>query len=140
MTTKMIINQLYFDGACRGNPGPGGAGAILMKKNLTQIVITNKISQFLSQHETNNSSEYQALILGLIQAQKENITILQVYGDSKLVIQQMKGLWKVRNLNLKKWFDQAQKLAKSFDVIKFKHIPRNINKLADKLANKAFEL
>jgi ribonuclease HI len=89
--------KLYFDGCCKGNPGPCGIGAVIYKDD-TEIWGD---SNFLSEHSTNNQSEYNALIFGLKKALELNIYYLDVFGDSLLVINQTNGKFKVSNNGLK---------------------------------------
>ncbi|MCX6807732.1 MAG: ribonuclease HI family protein [Patescibacteria group bacterium] len=130
-----MAHLLFTDGGARGNPGIGGAGAILSD---AQGIILGKASQKLGIC-TNNQAEYMALILGLNLAIKNKISELTVFMDSNLVVEQVSGNFKVKNADLKKLFLDVQKLILKFKKISFKHIPRAKNKLADKLANEAMD-
>lgn len=127
---------IYIDGAARGNPGPAGIGVLLKDEDGTVI---KEISRFLGE-ATNNIAEYNALIEALEEAGKSGYKDVQVCSDSELVILQLKGEYKVKNSNLKKLFDKAISLSNNFDKIEIKHIPREENKDADRLANKAINL
>ncbi|WJX13070.1 hypothetical protein P8452_03505 [Trifolium repens] len=83
---------------------------------------------------TNNMAEYEAYILGLEAAIDMRIKILEVYGDSALVIYQVKGEWETRHPKLIPYRDHVLKLMKYFDEITFYHIPREENQVADALA------
>jgi ribonuclease HI len=123
--------SLYFDGCSKGNPGPAGAGAVLYYDK-------NEIwsdSIFVGERETNNTAEYNGLILGLNKAIQLNIKKLLVFGDSELVIKQINGVYKVKSETLKPLYNSAIEKRKLFDDITFIHVYRNDNKRADELSN-----
>ena len=122
---------LYFDGACKGNPGKGGSGAVLYKNS--KIIWSDSI--LLDGITTNNRAEYNGLILGLNEAKNRSIKNLIVKGDSKLVIQQMAGKYKINSEGLIPLYEQAINISKYFNQIKFTHIKREYNKKADEIAN-----
>ncbi|HET6459273.1 MAG TPA: ribonuclease HI family protein [Syntrophales bacterium] len=127
--------NLYTDGACRGNPGQGGAGAVLMD-DTGEIVGTVKHSLG---HCTNNIAEYKALILGLEEALKKRYGQLNIFLDSELLVNQIKGSYKVKNEKLKILMLEVRKLLSYFDSYKIEHIDRSQNCMADKLANEAID-
>ena len=127
--------SLYIDGAARGNPGPAGAGVVLKEGNKT----IKTIYKFLGD-TTNNIAEYSALISGLQEAITLGYKNVELYLDSELVVQQLKGDYKVKNSNIKLLFEKAIMLMNSFENIKIIKIERSNNKEADKLANKAINL
>jgi ribonuclease HI len=134
---------LRFDGACKSNPGPGGAGYIIFDNRNGKIILRGR--WYLGRYRTNNIAEYFGLIAALEHLRNNpHITIghLEIEGDSKLVINQMKGVYGVRNY----WLRQKYYLAKGllsrcnkrqFRSFNLKHIRRDSNALADKLANEA---
>jgi ribonuclease HI len=122
---------MFFDGCCKGNPGKGGAGAVIYK-NGTEIWAQ---AIYVGDMCTNNISEYVGLILGLQQAKNMNIKTLFVKGDSQLVIKQMKGEYKVSSPNIMDPHNDAKSIAKFFDKIEFQHVYRTFNKRADELSN-----
>jgi ribonuclease HI len=124
---------MRFDGASKGNPGLAGAGAVIYKDG---DELWSGYS-FVGDHETNNVAEYNGLILGLTKALEFNIKNLLVEGDSQLVINQMKGEYKVNSNNLMKMYNTAKMLEQSFDKIIYNHIYREKNKKADQLSNLA---
>ena len=126
--------RLNFDGCSKGNPGAAGIGAILYFED-QEIWCSNQYIGI----KTNNESEYMALILGLNEALLRSISELIVCGDSLLVINQMKGTYKVKNKNLLELYNYAKYLCNNFQYIEFNHVYRNCNKRADKLANLALE-
>jgi len=125
-----------FDGGSRGNPGICGCGFVIYMNN--NIIAEDYC--VVSENNTNNYAEYMALILGLIKANELGITNLLIKGDSKLVINQVTGKFKVKSDNLINLYIEAKKLLINFNYVAFEHIKRNLNKVADKLANKAMDL
>jgi ribonuclease HI len=126
---------LNFDGCSKGNPGPAGIGAVISKSGSEEWCGC----QFIGK-KTNNQSEYSALILGLNEALSRNIKQLQVYGDSLLVINQVTGQFKVKNVQLQELYKEAMDLIAKFDYIAFNHVYREFNKRADQLSNLALEV
>jgi ribonuclease HI len=127
---------LFFDGCCKGNPGPAGAGAVLYQAD--EEIWADKI--FVGDRETNNIAEYSSLILGLNEASLKGVKTLLVKGDSLLVINQMKRLYKINSENLKILYKKAKDLELLFDTIEYEHIPRSENSRADQLANEGLGL
>ena len=134
--TTNINYTLMFDGGSRGNPGICGCGFVIYMNN--NIIAEDYC--VVSENNTNNYAEYMALILGLIKANELGITNLLIKGDSKLVINQVTGKFKVKSDNLINLYIEAKKLLINFNYVAFEHIKRNLNKVADKLANKAMDL
>ena len=127
--------SIYVDGAARGNPGPAGAG-IVLKEGDKMIKSTYK---YLGD-TTNNNAEYSALIHGLQEAAALGYSKVGLYLDSELVAHQLKGEYRVKNINLKPLFEKAVALMNNFDEVNIVRIDRELNKDADKLANKAINL
>ena len=127
--------RLYSDGACRGNPGEGGAGAVIT--DLEGNVIWEG-KEYLG-HCTNNIAEYKALILGLRGALDKGYKKLDVYLDSELLARQINGSYRVKNENLKVLMQDVRSLLSSFDSIAVKHVLRSHNAQADRLANQAID-
>jgi probable phosphoglycerate mutase len=128
----VVINA---DGGSRGNPGPAGIGAVVAT---TDGRVLAEIAEGIG-HTTNNVAEYKAVIAGLARAAELGARRVRVRADSKLVIEQMKGAWKVRQAHLMPLRDEAKRLAGGFDQVSYEHVPRERNKLADALANKAMD-
>jgi ribonuclease HI len=127
--------KMNFDGCSKGNPGLCGAGAVIY--HFGKEIWSD--SSFVGENFTNNRAEYIGLILGLEQAKELNIKYLKVEGDSLLVINQMKGIYKCRADNLILLYEKAKELEKSFDKIEYCHVLRDKNKRADELSNIAIE-
>jgi ribonuclease HI len=126
---------LYADGAARGNPGPAGAGAALLDE---EGRLVGEAMRSLP-HATNNVAEYTALIIGLEEARKHEVEDLEIRMDSKLVVEQMNGKWKIKHPNLKPLAQQAGALLASFPKRQIRHVPREQNTIADALANRAID-
>jgi ribonuclease HI len=124
----------FFDGASRGNPGEAGAGALL--KNEEGDLLWEDCL-YLGRR-TNNEAEYQGLLLLLREIVKRDLRGVRISGDSKLVISQMKGEWKVRQPHLQLLWQEAQELAKGRNLRYF-WIPRERNSEADALSNRALD-
>jgi ribonuclease HI len=129
------LSKLYSDGACRGNPGVGGAGAVITDVE-GSVIWEGK--EYLG-HCTNNIAEYKALILGLKGALAEGYKDLEVYLDSELLANQINGSYRVKNENLKILMNEVRGLLTSFDTIQVKHVLRSSNSHADRLANLAID-
>jgi ribonuclease HI len=125
--------SVYTDGACRGNPGPSGAGGLILDPSGAVVA---EIRQYLG-IVTNNVAEYQALRLTLERAVELDIKNVNVFMDSKLVVEQLMGRWQIKNQHLKAINEQILDLVANFDEITFTHVYRNFNTRADKLANEA---
>ena len=130
----MVLN-LYSDGACRGNPGYGGAGAVLMDKEGNVVASTKEFLGLC----TNNVAEYRALILGLEDALKRHCRKLHIFLDSELLVRQINGVYKVRDENLKVLMKEIRRLLSFLDEYKVEHIDRSLNSMADRLANEAID-
>jgi ribonuclease HI len=126
---------LYFDGSSKRNPGRGGAGAVLYTQTDTNRSEMFALSHFVGENVTNNFAEYTGLVIGLTECLKRGVKQLCVKGDSLLVIQQMRGVYKVKSENLKGVYTQAKDLAGRFEAIEFIHVYREENTRADELSN-----
>ncbi|MEK7862761.1 MAG: reverse transcriptase-like protein [Chloroflexota bacterium] len=126
---------LYADGASRGNPGPSGAGAVLLDADGRVMA---ELTKYLG-HATNNVAEYNALILGLEEARRLGIDEIDVRMDSKLVVEQMRGAWKIKHPNMKPLALRAGALLATFAQRSIAHVPREENLIADALSNRAID-
>ncbi|HOY46354.1 MAG TPA: ribonuclease HI family protein [Candidatus Dojkabacteria bacterium] len=122
---------LKTDGGSRGNPGEGAAGALLFNTNNELL---NFNGEYLA-NTTNNNAEYQALVIGLKMALKAGVTELACYLDSELIVKQLNGEYKIKDENIKKIKLKIDTLLPGFKIITFTHIPREENRLADRLVN-----
>jgi ribonuclease HI len=121
---------LHTDGGCEPNPGNGGIGFVLTAPDGT-VVYEGSMG---IGRATNNIAEYQALIEGLKVALICEVPTLMVCSDSMLVMEQMKGRWRVKHAGLKPLHVEAKRIAASFRAIVFQWIPREQNERADALA------
>ena len=133
--TRVMSVSLYCDGASRGNPGPSGAGVILLDENGEQIF---ELSRYLD-NGTNNEAEYRALVRGLEAAADLGVKRIEIFSDSELVVRQLSGKYKVRNPRLRSLFDQAVSRLQQFDDYAIFHVGRELNQQADRLANEAID-
>lgn len=139
MSTHLGKYRLFFDGACSGNPGVGGAGFLIIGPN---EFILHKGSVFLGLDYTCNRAEYVALILGLEHLHDlglSNIECLEVVSDSKLIVEQLRGTYRVHNSKLTPLFDRAKELLSGYGNVSIIFIPRKYNREADGLAKGAIE-
>ena len=125
---------VYFDGGARGNPGPAGAGAVLVGSDSSK----SRAGKFIP-HATNNVAEYTALLLGLDLAASAGYTDIEVRGDSQLVINHMTGTYKAKSSNLMALYKEAKEKVEKFKSVKFVHVPRAENGEADALANRCMD-
>lgn len=121
----------YFDGGARGNPGPAGYGVYIVDD---QQGVLAELSGALGV-ATNNVAEYQGLIAALQWAADRNMTSIAIKGDSQLLIEQMKGNYKVKNEGLKPLYLRARMLVMQIGDVSFEHVRREQNKEADRLSN-----
>ena len=121
----------YFDGGARSNPGPAGYGVFIVDDQGTVLAELNGALGIA----TNNIAEYRGLIAALQWAVDHDLTEITVKGDSLLIIEQMRGNYKVKNEGLRPLYHQAKMLVMQIGNVKFEHVPREKNKDADRLSN-----
>jgi ribonuclease HI len=121
----------YFDGGSRGNPGPAGYGAYIVADDGTVLA---ELSGALG-IATNNVAEYNGLLAALQWAADHDITELVVKGDSLLLIEQMRGNYKVKNEGLRPLYHRAKMLVMQIGNVRFEHVRRDLNAEADRLSN-----
>ena len=131
----MSVYKIYIDGAARGNPGPAGAGILILDHNNKTI---SEISKYLGE-ATNNVAEYTAMVLAMDEARNLKAKDIVVNTDSQLLAKQLGGEYKVKNPALKQLHSKVNSLLASFDEVRINMIPREENKQADFLANKAID-
>ena len=125
------------DGGSRGNPGPAGYGALVRDAGTMEVLATE--SEFIG-IATNNVAEYSGLIAGLRAAARidPHASVL-VRMDSRLVVEQMSGRWKIKHPDMKPLAATATEAARGFSAITYEWVPRERNKDADRLANEAMD-
>jgi ribonuclease HI len=127
--------RVASDGAARGNPGPAGAGAVISDEKGR---VLERLGKFLGR-QTNNVAEYQGLLLGLRRAHELGAQELEVAADSELMIRQLSGAYQVRAPALRELHTEALALLKGFRKVKLVHVPREENKAADEMSNRAID-
>jgi ribonuclease H / adenosylcobalamin/alpha-ribazole phosphatase len=134
MTDLRVVMEA--DGGSRGNPGPAGYGAVVKEAATGEILLERYASLGTN---TNNVAEYSGLIAGLTAALELGATHVDVRMDSKLVVEQMSGRWQIKNPGLRPLAAEAATLVGRFAAVTFEWIPRERNKDADALANRAMD-
>jgi ribonuclease HI len=125
---------LHADGASLGNPGHGGAGAVIYDD---QGRVAAEIAQPLGPAVTNNEAEYQALLLGLERLRALGARKIRVRLDSELAVRQIKGDYRVKSPRLAGLFRQVMDLLAGFEAYDIAHVRRELNRAADALAGRA---
>ena len=130
--SKLIVN---VDGGARGNPGPAAVGAVLRTPD-GEIVAERgeRIGE-----ATNNVAEYRALLLGIELAREHGAGELEVIGDSELIVKQVRGVYKVKNADLKSLHAEAKAALAGFPRWSIRHVRREHNSHADELVNRALD-
>jgi ribonuclease H / adenosylcobalamin/alpha-ribazole phosphatase len=124
------------DGGARGNPGPAGYGAVVVDPKTDQVLAERQGAIGIA---TNNVAEYSGLIAGLSAAAELGADEVEVRMDSKLVVEQMAGRWKIKHPGLRPLAAKAAALVQNFSSVRFTWIPRERNRRADALANAAMD-
>lgn len=127
--------EIYADGGSRGNPGPSASGYVIKTKEGDVVHSENKYLGIT----TNNQAEYHALIIALEWCLKHNVLDVSIFLDSMLVVNQIKGVFKVKNRDLFALNETAKTLIRKFRKHTITHIPRELNRLADAEVNKALD-
>lgn len=130
--TRLILNT---DGGARGNPGPAAIGVVV--KNHEGEVI-KEIGKYIGER-TNNEAEYEAIIEGLAAALEKKALIVDCYLDSEFVVNQLKGVYKIKNDRMRILWEKTKALEKNFKTVTYTHILRNKNKEADKIVNQVLD-
>jgi ribonuclease HI len=126
---------VWTDGGARGNPGPAGYGVVVKDRDGATLA---ELSEGIG-WATSNVAEYQGVIAALRHAHELGARRVVVRADSLLVVNQQLGLWKVRNEGLLPLAAETRRLARGFERVSWQHVPRERNRRADALANKAMD-
>lgn len=129
--------RVYFDGGSRGNPGPAGAGWVLYRPGGEEVA--EKGWLWVGDDKTNNESEYIGLRMALVCALSNGVTRLHVFGDSDLILKQVRGEYQCRKEHLQPHHAKCVALTKLFVVCILTHVKRDKNKVADALSNVAMD-
>ncbi len=128
--------RIHIDGGARGNPGPAGAGVVIVSADDESELY--EAGLFLGK-ATNNVAEYSGLIAGLKAAAELKAEQVDLFSDSELLVRQMTGQYRVKNAGLKPLYDEASQLARTFERCDYHHVRRENNTLADSLVNMAID-
>ena len=137
---KKII--IYTDGGSRGNPGKAGIGVVFCNEK-EQVI--KKYGEYLGDNLTNNDAEYQAIIFALKKFKAlfgkaiAEISDVEIRADSELVVKQLNGKYKLLEPKIQQFFIEIWNLKFDFKSVKFKHVPREKNKEADRLVNETLD-
>lgn len=126
--------HVYFDGACRGNPGPAAVGWAIVSADGVVADGGKRIGE-----TTNNRAEYEALIAALEAAADLALDEIDVRGDSELIVKQVRGEWNANDPGLRERRVRVRELLEGFDRWSLEHVPREVNSRADALANEALD-
>lgn len=129
------VHVANIDGASRGNPGPASY-AVVLRDPSGKVLL--ELAKSIGR-ETNNVAEYYALLAALDAAASQGITALRIRSDSELLVRQMQGRYKVKSPELKPLHERASKLSRQFSYFTIEHVPREMNRDADGLANVALD-
>ncbi len=149
--------EIYCDGASSGNPGHSGMGVVIRFKERPHVGTTclpclpagrrtkqarcredYRFSEYIG-ISTNNVAEYRAFVKGLKIARGFKLKRIKIFLDSELLVKQIKGEYRVRNTNLKPFWEEAQSILKQFDSYMITHVRRELNKEADLLAKRSIK-
>jgi ribonuclease HI len=127
--------SVMVDGAARGNPGEAGCGAAICDENGDVVM---ELSRYLGR-TTNNVAEYKGLLMGLEALLKLGKKRVRVLSDSELLVRQLNGQYRVKDEKLKLLHARASALLRQFEWYHILHIPRESNRIADRLANRGID-
>lgn len=134
MTSQLIIEA---DGGSRGNPGLAGYGAVVRDARTGEVLA--ELGESIG-HATNNVAEYAGLLAGLrAAAELAPGADTEVRMDSKLVVEQMSGRWRIKHPDLRPLAAEASQAARSLGLVTYTWVPRERNTYADRLANQAMD-
>jgi ribonuclease HI len=128
------VLRIHTDGAARGNPGPAAFAYIIERDDGPAIEEKGLLGT-----KTNNVAEYTALVKALEHAARLGAGRVDIRTDSDLMVNQLKGLYKVKNEGLRPYYERARVLLRDFDDWDIRHVPRNQNSRADRLCNQALD-
>lgn len=135
-----LVEELtaYVDGASRGNPGPAGIGVVLYSTPAPSKKV-KEVKKYIGK-ATNNVAEYNAFLTALYEAEKLGAKKIKIFLDSELVFKQYLGEYKTKDDNLRELLKKVREQEKKFESVEVRHILREKNKEADKLANIAINI
>lgn len=133
----MLLDEakIYTDGGSRGNPGKSACGYVIYSPDDR---IIERAGHYLG-IATNNQAEYHGFLTALERAHEMGISKVRLFSDSQLVVNQMNGIYKIRNPELLPIYQDVKAVAETFESISFTHVPRELNKLADQEVNRVLD-
>jgi ribonuclease HI len=137
-TVEVEEVTVFADGGARGNPGPAAIGAVVFDPSTEPPRRLAEVSETIGV-ATNNVAEYRAVIAGLEAAAAVRARVVHLRADSLLVVNQLRGLWKVKHPGLRPLHEEARALLQNFDDVDVAHVPRAQNAAADALVNAALD-
>lgn len=137
MSRRRLLLVVEADGGARGNPGPAGWGVVVREAATGEVLLERAEPIGWA---TNNVAEYGGLVAGLRAAADLGAVSVEVRMDSKLVIEQMAGRWRIKNPGLRPLAAEAATLVRRFESVQWTWVPRSENIHADRLANEAMDL
>ncbi|HUL15637.1 MAG TPA: reverse transcriptase-like protein [Terriglobales bacterium] len=132
---KIAAYTANIDGGSRGNPGPASYGVVIRNPRGETMA---RLKKYIGRM-TNNVAEYYGLIAALDYAQAHGIRALRIESDSELLVNQMRGRYKVKSADLQPLFERAKKMSQALEFFRIEHVYREQNAEADKLANEALD-
>ena len=127
--------RLSTDGGARGNPGPAAYGYVLEAEDGHVLAAHGEAIG----RATNNVAEYRGLVAGMAKAAELGVRELEVVSDSELLVKQMQGDYRVKNVALRELWEQASDLERRFVKVRYTAVRRAHNELADRLVNEALD-
>jgi ribonuclease HI len=127
--------MVHIDGGARGNPGEAGAGVFFQDSSGAPL---ERIARYLGR-ATNNTAEYQALLIALARAREAGVKHLRVFSDSELLVNQVNGRYRTRVGHLQQFVQEAIRLMREIGRVDVAHVRREMNTEADALANEAMD-
>jgi ribonuclease HI len=127
--------KIYFDGGSRGNPGPSAVGVVVYDDKDNKL---EELGEYIGKY-TNNIAEYLALKKSLEIASKYNCKKIMLFTDSKLLNNQVKKIWKIKDSNILEVYIKVSRELAKYDIVDLRLIPREENMEADRLVNKALD-
>lgn len=126
---------VHVDGGARGNPGEAGAGVFFQDRSGAPL---ERIARYLGR-ATNNTAEYQALLIALARAREAGVRHLRVFSDSELLVNQVNGRYRTKVPHLQQFLQEAIRLMREIGRVDVMHVRRELNTEADALANEAMD-
>jgi ribonuclease HI len=126
---------VHIDGGSRGNPGEAGAGVYFQDPSGAPL---QSIARYIGR-ATNNTAEYQALLIALARAREAGVKHLRVFSDSELLVNQVNGRYRTTVPHLQQYLQEAIRLMREIGRVDVAHVRREMNKKADALANEAMD-